>query len=939
MNQSKTHLCKLQWYVAVMVIMAIMCWWLPQQCSAQSDVVKDADQQLRIPNLELGTEYMDEVYRILPSYEGEYFVVLNSGLTVLVQELEYAPVVSCRATIRAGSIYEEEYLGYGISHFVEHIVSQGTTAQRSEEENMKLVDKLGGASNASTSLDQTTYFINTTPGHWKTAMELLTSFITSCVFDPDEVNREKEVILQEFKLGQNNPRKQLWYLFSDTVYQKNNAKYPTIGYEELFKKLTREDLITYYNKRYQPQNTVFSVAGNIEGPVVLKEIIDMTRGFTRRSVFDMPLPEEDKQITPRWAEKVHPSARLTSMYVGIPTVSLHNADLYALDVLGMILGSGQTSRLYRSLKDDKELVLSVSGFNWTPSFARGVMMISMNLPYENIDPAVDALWNAVEDVRLNGVTIEELDRAKQKIITDQIYDSLKAESITSNLAYSYLITGDPHFDDRYVNAIQNVSLDDVKQVAQRYLDRSKQSVALIKPQQEPIADTVAEDEQPAIISVKKTELANGMSILLKPVDAYPLVHFTLFLKGGLIYEDPAQNGVSNFVSNMLTRGTTTRTKEEIARIIENIGGKLTTESGNNTCDVRCTVMKDDVFTGMELIADVVLYPSFPADEIEKLRKDTLLAIEKLDESWSTEVLRLYKSHYYEEHPYKYDTIGSRESVSALTREDLIEFYQKIYVPENMVLAVYGNFDENKILDEIRAIFETLPSGDFTEVDLPDETGNQLEESTTVEKEGDKYSASFIIGYPGISLYNKDKYVFDVIDAAISGIGYPSGWLQDRLRGGDANLVYLVHGFPQFGVDAGYFGIISQTTLKNYHEVVNIITGSITELKEQGLSDEELTMAKNTCITMNDMSRETIAAQAYNDALYEVLGLGFEYDFKYPENINAVTAGDVLRVANEYFTKSLTVTVFPQGYEEQLANEQDNETVAIPDMIETDINTP
>ncbi|MDX9703606.1 MAG: pitrilysin family protein [Candidatus Auribacterota bacterium] len=922
---------------SVFIICMTAVFFLADYTLAQQNTEQSQTEQLAIPYLDLEPQYSNEIYRILPSYSGEYFVVLNSGLSILVKELPYTPVVSCRASIRAGSIYEEEYLGHGISHYCEHIVSRGTTSQRAEAENIKMIDQMGGASNASTSLDQTTYFINTTPEHWKTAVSLWTSFMESCVFDPKEVAREREVILQEFKLGQNDPRRQLWYLFMDTAYQTNNAKYPTIGYEELFKRITREDLLKYYRKRYQPQNTVFSVAGNIDGIDVLKEIIDLTRSFQRKSESQLPLPKEEDQIMPRWAEKVHPSARLTSVQLAVPTVSLFHNDLYALDVMGMILGSGMTSRFYKSLKDDKQLVLSVSAVNWTPSFARGVFMVNMNLQYDNVKPAIDAMWEVIDQVKLNGITIEELDRAKQKIVTDQIYGNLKAESVTSNLAYAFLTTGDPHFDDRYVQEIRKVTLDDIKRVSNAYLDRNKQTVAIVKPPLAGQQEQSALAKERSVTSVKKIKLSNGMRVLFKSVKNYPLVHFTMFLNGGLIYEDSGSNGISDFVSKMLTRGTTTRSKDDIARIIENIGGQLSSSSGNNTCDVRCTVMTQDVYTGVELLADVVLYPSFPQAEIDKLKNDTLLAIEKLDESWSTEVTRFFKQNYFKDHPYKYDNIGTVESINALTRNDIESFYKKIYVPSNMVLAVYGNFDETAILNEIKAIFEPLPAGTLPPVAIPDEKGDQLKESVSLEKISDKYSATIMVGYPGISIDSNDKFAFDVIDAAISGIGYPSGWLQDRLRGGNSNLVYLVHAFPQFGISAGFFAVLTQTTVNNYHKVMEIITSSIEELKEKGLSDDELKLAKNTCITMNDLSRETIASQSYNDALYEILGLGYEYDFRYSELINSVTAEDILRVANRYFTKNLTVTVFPAGYEEQLA-EKDNEPTYIPSQIKDDIHT-
>ena len=875
-----------------------------------------------IPNINLSDEEINEIKQIMPSGNGEYFVVLKSGLTLLVKEKNDTPVVSCRISVKAGSIYEEEYLGAGVSHYLEHVVSGGTTGIRSENENKEILIKIGGASNASTSYDATTYFTDTTPEHWETAASLLFSYMTSCSFALPEILREKPVILQEFKLGENNPEKQLWHLFMSTIYTQHPVRYPIIGYQQMFESLTREDLQTYFKKRYQPHNMVIAVVGNINALDTLSKLIKLTKDFKSSNIFDIPLPEEEPQLSPRWVEQEHPAAKLTSMKIGFPSVTLSDNDVYPLDVLAIILGSGKTSRFYKALKDEQQLVLSSSAFNWTPAFAKGIFFFSVNLKYENINSTLDEIWNVLESIKKTGVTQEEIDRAKHKVIANHIFSNQNAAQIASNLTSSYLSTGDPHFDDNYVEKIKAVTLKDINRVAQHYFVKSKQNVAIMKPS---TSVAVSESVAPTASVVKKPtmiKLDNGMRIILKPIESDPIVDFRLFLKGGLRYEDPSQNGISHFMAPLLTRGTSTRSVQDIAEAIENIGGKLSASSANNTIAVSCSVLSEDVLTGLELLADVVLYPSFPQEEIEKVRQDILLAIEKQDQSWQEELMRYFKKNYFIDHPYKNDILGTEQSIKSLTKTDIEDFYHKIFVPGNMVLAVYGNFDEEEILKEIKAIFEPLEKSSLPEPNIKEETGQNIKGNLSVSKVSDKYSASILLGFPGLTIYNDEKFTLSVIDAAISGIGFPSGWLHEALRGNDKNLVYFVHAFPRTGIDGGFFGIMTQTTMENYDQVLSIIQENVNKLITEGLTDEELAEAKNMCITMHKLSLESPAAQAYNSALNEVLGLGFDYNEKYTDFINNVTKEDVHKAAVKYFSNSLLTTVFPKNYQEQ--NQQSEE---------------
>jgi zinc protease len=168
-----------------------------------------------------------------------------------------------------------------------------------------------------------------------------------------------------------------------------------------------------------------------------------------------------------------------------------------------------------------------------------------------------------------------------------------------------------------------------------------------------------------------------------------------------------------------------------------------------------------------------------------------------------------------------------------------------------------------------------------------------------------------VGTNGLTLKDPERPTLDVIDAVLSGIGYPSGWLQEALRGGDRSLVYVVHAFPSSGIEAGHFGIITQTTMANYEKVVEIILEKLEDIRQKPLDPKELATAKDMVITMHEMSLETNGAQARSAAVNEALGLGYDWDARYPELIRKVTAEDVLRVARRLFGHHLLVSTIPE----------------------------
>jgi zinc protease len=597
------------------------------------------------------------------------------------------------------------------------------------------------------------------------------------------------------------------------------------------------------------------------------------------------------------------------MKIGFHTVPLSHQDLYPLDVLAIILGKGRTSRLYQELKDNEDLVLSVDASSWTPSYASGLFILSFSLDRKNVESTLASVWEEIGRLKKDLVKKRELEKAKRQVVADFVFSKQSASGMASSLASSFAATGDPYFDNKYVDRIREVSRKDIQRVARTYLRRQARTVSIVSPPGA-LEESGEANVRETAGEIKKVTLENGLTLLLKRNPSVPIVAFKLFGHGGQRFELKGPDGISSFTMELLTKGTKSRTKRDIAETIEGLGGTLDSGSGRNAYYVSLAVLKDDLKIGLELLADVLQNPSFPQEEIEKQRQDTLLTIRRLDENWQNEVERIFRRHYYEHHPYGNDVIGSEEGIRQLNRNEIVEFYHRMVMPNNAVLAVFGDIEPEKTVAEITSSLGGWRPGKPLKPIIPTIT-TPLTADEQVRQETEKVSAAIYVGTNGLTLNDPDKPTLDVIDAVLSGIGYPSGWLHEALRGGDRSLVYVIHAFPSSGLKGGHFGVITQTTMANYPKVVDIILEKLAKIQQQPLQSKELEAAKDMVITMHELSTETIGAQARSAALNELLGLGYDWGERYPEIIQQVSTADVLRVARRLFRHHLLVSTIPE----------------------------
>ena len=868
-------------------------------------------EEYRIPSLTLLTpEERRAVDKVFPSLESDLWATLKNGLTVIVRDIPGAPVVSTQVWIKTGSIYEGKDLSAGLTHYLEHIVSGGTTKKRTEKQNKELLRQLGGATNAYTSFDRTVYFIDTTPDKAKDALDLLLSYAMDCVLDPKEVEREKKVIEREILMNQNNPDKELWKLFAESAYLDHPVRYPIIGYLSRFRQVQRQDLETYYRDRYVPSNIIVAIAGGVRPQQALKHAISLTGHIPISIPKPVYVPEEPLQTGPRRAETYSPVARVARIEAGFPSVRLTHPDLYALDVLAMVMGDGRASRLHQALKEHDRLVLSVSSSSWTPSFERGIFSVSMALSPENVDAALACMWTEIGKIQEEGPLPEELERAKRKTQTHYVYAQQSPSGIGRELASSIYATGDAYFNRFYTDRIQQVTAEQVQAAAQRYLKSDRITVAVMRPETSAKTETVpTTNSTNAVSPVQMRTMENGLRVLIQTDKTLPMVAIRLYGDGGTGYDPPEKPGLGHFMANMLTRGAGDLTANDIDRRVEDMGAVLSSGSGRNTYFLRGDSLKSDFERLMELMATVLTEPAFPEEEITKLKQDTLLAIERMDENWAQEVDRLFRQNQFVKHHMKNDVLGDKTSVSAITQTELAQFHRSLIKPNHMVLAVFGDVTTGEVMSVVAKTLGKLGAGDLPPVEeYPDEFS--IQKDNTVRKKNEKTASAILVAYQGIPLRDPRRPVMDVIDVLASGRRYPGGWLFDALRGGDRSLVYVVHGYPTYNHQGGFYRVIAQSAPGDSEEVKTVIRTQMARLAAGDFSEEEFKEAKDLCITAHKISLDTLSSRADSAALDELSGLGYQYSQNYPDLIRMVTREAVITLSKMLFGTALVVETEP-----------------------------
>jgi zinc protease len=294
------------------------------------------------------------------------------------------------------------------------------------------------------------------------------------------------------------------------------------------------------------------------------------------------------------------------------------------------------------------------------------------------------------------------------------------------------------------------------------------------------------------------------------------------------------------------------------------------------------------------LTEVIRQPSFDQEEMEKRRRLILASIRQQEDDLGRLVFKLFRKTLYEKHPYRMDTLGTLDSIQRLTQKDLKEYYQRIVIPENMVLTVVGDVDQTKVLLAIKKGFGDLKRESASALSISQEPLVQRRRKAEIIKM--KEQAHFVLGFLGVSFHHPDSYALTVLDAALSGQG---GRLFRELRDKES-LAYALDFVAHPNLDPGFIGVYMGTHPNKLETAIEAVLRELKKVREEGVTEEEVDRAKKYLIGNFEIGLQTNGAQANQMSLDELYGFGFDHYQKYPQEIQKVTKEDVNRVAKQYF---------------------------------------
>jgi zinc protease len=399
-------------------------------------------------------------------------------------------------------------------------------------------------------------------------------------------------------------------------------------------------------------------------------------------------------------------------------------------------------------------------------------------------------------------------------------------------------------------------------------------------------------------SVVRRPFGAGSVALIRERQVNASVTILGHTRAGAMYDPPAKEGLALFASSMLTRGTAAYTSQSLALLLDSLGASLTVSADLEGVTVSARCLAEDAERMLEVLAEVLARPTFPLDEVEKQRVRIITGIRegRLDTRVAAE--KAFRALAYPlPHPHHRTSEGEEETVSAVTRDDLVAFHRRYYRPDGVILVVVGEVTPARILEQLETLWEEWrPSGTVDPIEPPAAGPAPAVQRRVVEIPG-KTQADIVLGVPGFSRLSPDFYPAMMADLILGRLGM-MGRLGATVRD-EEGLAYYVYSQAQAGFLAGPWAVRAGVSPRNLDRAVEGIVREIRGLQREPVRDGELSDAQNFLIGSLAVRLETDAGVAQALSEIELFALGLDYLLRYPALIRSVTPEAIGAAASRY----------------------------------------
>ncbi|MBO5899467.1 MAG: insulinase family protein, partial [Lentisphaeria bacterium] len=522
--------------------------------------------------------------------------------------------VQVELCVKTGSINEGEWLGCGLSHFLEHMLFQGCRNYPGRSVS-DTVSRLGGNMNAYTSFDRTDYHIFLPARHVGKAIDILTSMVQFPELPEDICKSEKEVILRECDLSLDNPGTMLIRNMIETVYLKHPVRIPVIGFKPQIEQVTREQLLSYHKNRYTPERSFMAIAGNVDPEAVFDLIGNAVANWQQGAPFEQPLPSEEPQYWMRENSFTF-SDNLARVAVGLrPCTS--SADIAAHNILWGAVGMGSAGLLPVKFMVKDPLALDLRSFDCNIP-GGGISAVSAVAKEKDIDKLRSGILKELKKIADGDIPDSAIRQEQTQQYAEKLRRARDIENIAGELVDNFITNGSADTGEYLFNEIMKVTPEDVRRVAAKELDEKLMSVII-----QHTADNGSRKKR------KSSSAANASGNSYRNGNLYcctnrdvPLISAALIIPAGPLFDPAGQTGLSSMAIKMLSTGTTGMSEEKLLRALDRCGADFYAQCHANSAICQLTVPKKHFKRAFDILNEQLFSSSFKSDIFEREREKT-----------------------------------------------------------------------------------------------------------------------------------------------------------------------------------------------------------------------------------------------------------------------------------------------------------------------------
>lgn len=819
---------------------------------------------------------------------------LPNGLTLILDPDDSAPVVSSQLWIETGSLHEGRLLGSGVSHFLEHMVFKGG-GDFGPSDLAESVQAAGGHWNAYTSFDRTVYYIDGPSTGLSAFLDVLSAMVFHPHLPESEFEKEKDVIRREIDMGLDDPDDTNHRLLFTTAFSRDARRQPVIGHRHLFDKITYDDLRTYHENRYTPDRACLCLAGDFDPELVQEKIDALFAAIPRGSGEEPLVPSDPTQLGPRHGRDTFsiPTSRITLAWK-VP--ALGHPDVPALDIAAAILGRGRSARLYRSLRESKELALEISAWSWSQADSEGLFAVSA----ETSPDKRDALIAAIRE-ELAGFPNSQLDadlaKAKRQIAASQFRTLTTISGRASDLASNWHEARDLDFTRSYLAQLEAVTPADIRR-AMGLLNASVETLTILDPEGTPA---------PASISAKKRQrpepetltLANGTTIALLPDPKVPIIALQAAIRAGASSETSSTAGLNRLLAAALPQATRHRPAAELANTLESLGASIGASSGNNSMLVQLSGLSPDLATLIPIFGEILTEPALDSDSIEREKSSQLASLLEALEDPLSLAFRTLRKNLFGSDGFGIPTLGDESSLTKLNRLALSAHHSLHFRGPNLALALAGDFDPAEAKELLAAALDPLPGGDSWKP-----TSSEILDPSESIIHLDKKQAVLALGYPGCAALDEHRHALRMLQEWCSDMAGP---LFTRIRE-DLGLAYQVGATQFHGHDTGLFAFYMATDPAQVELAEKELRSEIAKIAADGIPDDAFERVRSTVLSATAIEQQAPGSIARHAAIDLLFGLPATHFRELTGIYETITPEQVRSAARDLLANRLPVLI-------------------------------